>query len=89
MVKDEGCFVDKEIQPRFYHHGANLCFDCENYCGKCSWTETDPATGKTKFQPVEGWVTRKLSRRENRKWIVVEQIVECPLFIPTPDKEGV
>ena len=34
---------------------ANICFDCQKACGDCSWSATDPNTGKPQFEPVEGW----------------------------------
>ena len=77
---------DKIIQSNFYGYGANICFDCERCCGKCPWSEVDAETGRVKFQPVEGWVTQKRSRKVGRKWEIVEQIIECPLFVPSERK---
>jgi Fe-S-cluster-containing hydrogenase component 2 len=76
-------FVDKLVQPEFYGYGSNICFDCDRCYGKCPWSEIDSETGRVKFQPVEGWVTKVRSRKVNRKWEVVQQIIECPLFVPS------
>ena len=81
-------FVENIIQSQFYGYGSNICFDCENCYGRCPWTAIDPETGKVKFEPVDGWKTQKRSRRNNgRQWEVVEQIIECPLFKPTPERK--
>jgi hypothetical protein len=79
-------FEDELIQSEFYEHGANICFDCDRSVGKCPWSEVDPETGKVKFEPVPGWKTKKKSRKIGRKWEVVEQIIECPLFLPTEQR---
>lgn len=34
---------------------ANICFDCANACGGCSWSELDAETGLPRFAPVPGW----------------------------------
>lgn len=75
------------VKPGFYGGGANICFDCEKACGGCSWSEVDPETKKVRFQPVPGWKTQKRYRKYNRKWIVVDQVIECPLFEKTPDRK--
>lgn len=80
-------YISLIVQSNFYGFEINICWDCENYCGKCPWTGLDPETGRVKFEPVPGWKTKKKSRKTGRKWEVVEQITECPLFIPTPEKE--
>lgn len=38
-----------------YKTRTNICFDCQNACGGCCWSEIDPITGKPRFQPVPGW----------------------------------
>ena len=38
-----------------YTKQANICFDCENATGGCSWSALDPVTGKPQFKPVPGW----------------------------------
>lgn len=73
-------YVDTTVQTGFFGYGVNICFDCSKACGGCSWSEIDESTGRVKFEPVPGWKTCKRSRKEGRKWKIVEQIVYCPLF---------
>lgn len=46
---------------------ANICFDCENACGGCSWSEVDPDTGIIRFELPEGCVAypAKICRNQN------------------------
>lgn len=65
--------------------GANICFDCKKACGKCSWSASDPATGKIKYEPVPGWTAKKVSYVSgwsNGKPCHTEtyHITDCPLF---------
>ena len=85
----ERSFEDKLVQSEFYGYGSNICFDCDRCFGKCPRSEIDPETGRVKFSPVPGWKTKKKSRKVGRKWEVVEQIVECPLFLPTKKRPGI
>lgn len=64
---------------------CNICFDCKNACGGCSWTELDPNTGKVRFEPVPGWTAEKTSmlicpRGSEKKWVITYRITGCPLF---------
>lgn len=34
---------------------SQLCWDCANACGGCSWSGIDPVTHKPRFEPVPGW----------------------------------
>ena len=79
-------YINKIIKPNFYGYGSNICFDCDRACGGCSLSEVNPETGRVKFEPIPGWKTVKKSRKNGRNWEVVEQIVECPLFVPTVRK---
>ena len=63
----------------------NICFDCKNACGACSWSAVDPATGKVKFEPVPGWTAEKVILNagwSNGKPYFTEtyHIKACPLF---------
>lgn len=78
--------AELNILPRHYGYGEHLCWDCENACGGCSWTEVDPVTGKVRFKPVEGWKTRIVKVNTGRHIVEKEQIYDCPLFIPTKSK---
>lgn len=80
--------TDELIISGIYKSGTNICFDCEKAIGGCCWSEVDPNTKKVRFEPVPGWKTKKVCRKFNRKWKIVEQIVECPLFEKTPDRGG-
>ena len=73
-------YVDMTIQTGFLDCGVNICFDCKKSMGKCPWSAIDDDTGRVKFEPIPGWKTVKRSRKEGRKWLIVEQIVYCPLF---------
>lgn len=62
---------------------CNICFDCKNSCGRCSWSEIDPTTGRVRFELPEGCVTEKAWRRMDsagRKYAEAVRIVACPLF---------
>ena len=64
---------------------ANICIDCKNACGGCSWSEWDSVTDKPRYEPVPGWtaerVLLKLGHR-NGKPVVVHtyHITACPQF---------
>ena len=79
-------YSEKMIQSGCNDFGTNICWDCERACGKCPWSEVDEKTGKVKFRPVPGWRIVKQRVKTGTHWRTTEQIVECPLFIPTPDK---
>ncbi len=88
MAHKNPLFEDYElIQSGWYSNSVNLCFDCEKACGGCSWSEVNPDTGRVRFEPVPGWKIQKKRRKYNRKWTIVDQIVECPLFERTPDRK--
>ncbi len=64
---------------------TNICFDCENACGGCPWTATDPVTRKLRFEPVPGWTAKKVrltvGNYGSKKNIVeTYHITACPLF---------
>lgn len=66
---------------------ANKCIDCANAYGGCPWTEIDPETGKSKFEPVPGWTAKPVRRRtgtDRRGPVMMDtyNITECPLFKP-------
>lgn len=67
---------------------ANICIDCQNACGKCSWSASTP-DGKLIFQPVPGWTAEPVIlnfgfdgsvRRMTRTY----RITACPQFKPDP-----
>ena len=64
---------------------VNICFDCKNACGKCSWSAFDPDTGKIKYEPIPGWTAEKVLLNcgwSSGKPYYAEtyHITECPLF---------
>lgn len=57
---------------------ANICFDCQNACGGCSWSE--------KFEPVPGWTAKKVTQKTHLhkgavRWIETYHITACPEFV--------
>ena len=74
-----------------YTKQANICFDCENATGGCSWSALDPVTGKPQFKPVPGWTaTPAVLQAKNGsyqyKWDTYS-ITACPQFVPTPERK--
>lgn len=59
---------------------SNICFDCENACGKCSWSK--------KFEPVPGWTAEPDEMPAKGRMIKTFHITECPLFEKTPKRYG-
>lgn len=51
---------------------TNICFDCQNATGKCSWSRN--------FTPVQGWYA-ELSVLGNEHPIVTYHVMECQLFV--------
>lgn len=70
---------------------GNICFDCENALGGCSWSALDPVTGKPQFKPVPGWTATPVVLQEKNgsyqyKWDTYS-ITACPQFVPTPERK--
>ena len=75
---------------KFVRRG-NICFDCENATGGCSWSALDPVTGKPQFKPVPGWTATPVVLQEKNgsyryKWDTYS-ITACPQFVPTPERK--
>lgn len=74
-----------------YTKQANICFDCENAMGGCSWSALDPVTGKPQFKPVPGWTATPVVRHEKNGDYVYKTvtycITSCPQFVPTPERQ--
>ena len=67
-----------------FKSNANICFTCENACGKCPWSAVDQKTGHVKFDPVPGWTAEKVLLRVGKKGTTeTYHITECPLYKPT------
>lgn len=63
---------------------ANICIDCKNALGGCSWTAVD-FTKKghpIKFEPIPGWDAVPVKRYENGHAIKTYSIRSCPQFVP-------
>ena len=70
---------------------ANICFDCENALGGCSWSALDPVTGKPQFKPVPGWTATPVVIGEKNgdyrySWETY-CITACPQFVRTPERK--
>ncbi len=65
---------------------ANICFDCQNACGKCSWSRN--------FTPVPGWTAETkyiLNGKDYYGKPRFEQtyyISDCPEFVPDDKRNG-
>lgn len=54
---------------------ANICMECVNACGGCSWSKN--------FTPVDGWTAEKVERRHTDGYRTVDEgyrITDCPKF---------
>lgn len=66
------------------YHKSNICFDCKNACGKCSWSGLDPVTKKPAFKPVEGWTAEKVYINFGKNYHTeTYRITACPQFVPS------
>lgn len=71
----------------------NICVDCDNAFGGCPWSEKNPETNRTRFEPVPGWTATKAylsgGRMPNGEKRILEtyRITECPLFVPDKNME--
>ena len=75
-------------RPGNYKSNSNICFTCENSCGKCPWSAIDQETGKVKFDPVPGWTAKMVKLRAGQRGSKSEvidtyHITDCPLYKPT------
>lgn len=68
---------------------ANICFDCEKACGRCSWSKD--------FTPVPGWTAIEVFRNIDGRYAGpydhffsrTYAITACPLFERTPPRKHV
>lgn len=66
---------------------TNICFDCQNACGGCSWSEINPETKKPRFEPVPGWTAQEVILNVGRSrsgygLVHTYHITACPQFVP-------
>lgn len=70
---------------------ANICFDCENALGGCSWSALDPVTGRPQFKPVPGWTAEPAVLDESHGGYTYKyetyRVTACPQFVPTPERK--
>lgn len=72
---------------------TNICFDCQNACGGCSWSEIDPDTKRPRFEPVPGWTAKKVvlncgTFKGGKVLVETYHITKCPQFIPDVKRKG-
>lgn len=67
----------------------NLCADCANACGGCSWSALDPITNKPMFKPVEGWDAEYVERDYHMIDGGSYDIRSCPQFVPDHPRTGI
>ena len=71
---------------KYSNSHANICFDCKNACGGCSWTEFDTKAGHPRFEPVPGWTAEpailNLGNSHGRPQLrETYHITACPEFV--------
>lgn len=61
----------------------NICWDCENACGGCVWSEIDPDTKRPRFEPVPGWTAEEvtINMGKGRQNVKGYHITACPQFV--------
>ena len=66
---------------------TNICFDCDNACGGCSWSAAG-MDGKLLFEPVPGWTAEKVTLNWRKgKNDFTYHITACPQFSNTGRKK--
>lgn len=65
---------------------ANICVECKNALGGCSWSEIDSDTGKIRFEPIPGWTAEKSCIVDcvvhgKRRVVETYHITACPQFV--------
>lgn len=71
---------------------TNICFDCQNACGGCSWTEINPDTKQPRFEPVPGWTAKPVllnvgGGKNGSCFIETYHVTKCPQFIPDAQRK--
>lgn len=51
---------------------ATLCWNCQNACGKCSWSKD--------FTPVKGWKAKKTKIRFGNSYDESYHVTKCPEY---------
>lgn len=74
-------YKDKKRKNGPSENQNELCWNCKNACGGCSWSEYDPVKGGVRFEPVPGWVAEPvLIKVEKNKHLESYHITYCPRF---------
>lgn len=56
-----------------------LCWDCQNACGKCSWSKD--------LTPVDGWNAKPTKIKSHGAYDDSYLVIECPEFIRDQRRE--
>ena len=73
---------------------TNICFDCQNACGGCSWTEINTDTGHPRFEPVPGWTAKQVIlncgtfKGGGKVLVETYHITKCPQFVKDRPRNG-
>ena len=60
---------------------VTICWECENACGGCEWSEIDPETRKPRFAPVPGWTAEAcVLRMGGQRQVTSYHVEACPKF---------
>ena len=85
--------IQKKCRTGSNGRGTNICFDCKNACGGCSWTEFNPETKQTRFEPVPGWTAKPVvlnvgAAKGQVRLVETYHITNCPQFVRDEPRTG-
>ncbi len=63
----------QELIRQRQEENGQLCWQCKNACGGCSWSQS--------FIPIEGWEAEPNTIRDDEGDIRSYRIIKCPQFI--------
>ena len=63
--------TDYNNKKKTSYINGQLCWNCKNACGNCSWSES--------LTPVKGWTAKKVKRKDTPGYTY--SIKKCPLFV--------
>ena len=71
---------------------ANICIDCQNACGGCSWSAWDNDADRPRYEPVPGWTAKRVllnlgDADGGPRFVYTYQITACPQFVPDPPRK--
>lgn len=70
----------KRVQVEPAEGQGTLCWDCQNYGGKCSWS--------SRLQPVEGWEAERHYKPSVGGDGITYKVLACPLFLRDEPRRG-